>query len=599
MLFKKKKNKNEAPTCSPYWNEQIFPKFESIFKETNAQWVSHECLNIANDAKVNYQSALNDWKNHNNKHLISFFKFLWVFSIFPCLGIPLYWVNKKYKNLKKEKSYWDNVLEEAKKKKLDIHNQIISKLNINEIFNKFSGIIKYQHQGAIPSVLVEEMQSNSFFDLKAYSKHYNPYISSWGIFDNKIVINASKQFHDEYMETYTGSIQVPYTYHDSEGKSMTGYETVVATYSHPAHNIYNNQRTFSFMQSCSNLEFYFSGESNAHETKKFDNKNHYAALENKEFNKKFNWTRNDDAQFRMVFTPYAQETFLKEVGKTKEINNALRWSKHATFIQNDYATSDFSFLWDKSLYGIFFEYINNVEENTDDLIARLYQSILNYYFHIFQSLNYMFLTTIMSSEDHSSIIHNVENHKHIEENNQLFFAHNVLNDLLGVNIIVKDTDCFHTLKNTELLEELVDTNEGLYFSQFEGLTFTKNNCVKYVTAMSRSGIVQVPVNYIDFVPATAEGFVAYTFIPKCENFFYNLNGYSSKTNINNEEITNIVNSLNKKYLSISLRNNVLAVYVKPDQYNEFRECDKAQMVKLVKLLSPNGNINSNIDSNVN
>ena len=163
---------------------QNVPQYTSIYESTHDKWIDSELINIYTDAEREYQEANVDFKKHHNKFLFGFFKYflLW-FSIFPCLGIPFYWVWKKYKELKKNFEYWNGLVEESKAKKLAKHLDVLMHLSVTNIFQSFEGIVKYRHCGPIPAQLIKEMQDSSLFDLKNYGNEVNPFTTSWGIFE--------------------------------------------------------------------------------------------------------------------------------------------------------------------------------------------------------------------------------------------------------------------------------------------------------------------------------------------------------------------------------------------------------------------------------
>ncbi len=519
------------------WEQEFLPQYKDIFDNTKDSWISHEDINIYTDYQNKYEKEKLNYKQQHNSFLY-FFYLIIVLPISFITIIPAYWAFKKYKELKANKERLIKAIDDTKNKKLDVHAQILKNINFLEIVKSFSEIIKYEHKGPIPSKLVEEMQYLSLFDLSNYDSNSNSYNSSWGVIDNKIVIHASKQQHQKFNKTYKGSQSVSYFTVDSQGKSVARSTIVTASYTHPAFDIFSERFTFSFMESCSNLEFKYKGTKSLFSR----HKNEYSPLENSEFEKRYKWFRNDDIQFRMIFTPYTQEMFLLELEDKKEVPPELQWGKTSSFFHNNFDTIQLDYIIYKNIGSISQIFLLDPDKNINDLISNIYDSIISYYYGLYKNMNYLFLTTIMPSENHLTIINAVEqSKKKISNQNNYFFAHNILSEFIGKEIIHKDTNCFNNLieTNTQKIG-----NCDIYISTMEGLTYKIVKKVTYVPTYSpiANKTVNVPVEYDDYIPMNANAKVAYGYI-NSDKYYFNIPEIGIKTNITNDNLLSLINDL--------------------------------------------------------
>lgn len=547
---------SKSNNAKSFWELELFPKYLKIYNETNSEWVDHLLINIYTDVEKSYIESKNTYKKNHNK----FFYYFFCCVILPLsflLLIPAYFTYKKYKNLKSTKDKLLNDINKAANEKLKVHLDIVSKIDVIGIINSFKDIIKYEHQGPIPYKLIDEMQNLSLFDISQYNENTNPYSTSWGIFDNKIVIHAGRQIHHTFNKEYTGSKTISYTDIDSDGNTVYKSDVVTATYTHPAHDVINSRKTFSFMESCSELEFCFAGKNNLLFRNKHNKKNNYSPLENSDFEKKFKWYRNNDVQFRMIFTPYAQEKFLEELGKDKDVPIELQWEKTASFIYNDFETVVFDYVIERNIALTINEFLINPDQNLELLKESIFNSITNYYFNLYKNMNYMFLTTIMSSENHKTIIDVVQRSKEkIKESSNYFFAHNILNEFLNEIIISGSLKCFNTLVDSKS-KILNDIN--VIQTTMQGLNYDIVRKTIYIPTYSAFAgrTVDVPVDYDDYIPKEANGYLTYFYIDT-DKYFYKIHGFGYKNNIDNQELLNMLMKLSS--FNFLLKNKVFAIY---------------------------------------
>ena len=555
MLFTNKENiKN-----SGFWHKNILPQFEAKYIEIKSKIFDQDTIDQTNYLEKEILFSTDKYKKNfsKSKYFLSIISV--IFSII-LLFIPFYWSFNWFKKLNNEKTKYQLEIKEKIKDKLLFHQKIIKSFDFDVFFNHFNGIIEYQHMGPIPNLLIDEIKSLTFFDLENTNES-NTYLSSWGILDkNKIVIHNSNQSLIKYFATYTGSGTIYYT----NSKGETESEVVYADYTHPAFRIEKSRKSYFFMSSCSNLEFYFENKSNSLLTKKFNKKNNYPPLENSEFDTKYNWIRNDDLQFRMLFTPYAQEMFLKEDNKSNSFKT-LKWKKQNSFIYNEFENSNISLIWKNNLEKIIFYFLQDKKSTIESFSNDLFQSVVDYYYNLYQSLNYSWLTTLLPSEDHSLIINKVLDSKNnVNSQNWHLFFHNVLSEIFKEQIIQIHTECFNEIEKIELFNNV--NNFVIYKAKMKGTSFRIDKKTTYITKFSSKGSINIPVEYNDYIPYNDYGYIYGCFLSKDNNLIFINDKFGIKNNIENPKMISILNQLVELECRIAIFNNVFAIYTK-DQNN--------------------------------
>lgn len=110
-----------------------------------------------------------------------------------------------------------------------------------------------------------------------------------------------------YMKNYTGATTVSYDYIGSDGKSHIGTTIVTATIQKPAPKWTIADNFIYFVSKP--YELCFNNNISKHEFKTSVEKE-FRQLENSKFNKLFIAKRNNETQYRMLFTPLAQEQYV-------------------------------------------------------------------------------------------------------------------------------------------------------------------------------------------------------------------------------------------------------------------------------------------------
>lgn len=142
---------------------------------------------------------------------------------------------------------------------------------------------------------------------------YFAQLVSGQIFNNHFMVYNLK-WQTWYMHVYTGSIPVSYTTSNSKGETITHTTIVTASEVLPAPKwTYQTELAYNFDRP---YHLCFTNYTNKKEFKKW-NKANQSPMENKDFEKLFKAIRNDEKDYRVVFTPLAQENFVKLLQQQK------------------------------------------------------------------------------------------------------------------------------------------------------------------------------------------------------------------------------------------------------------------------------------------
>ncbi len=96
--------------------------------------------------------------------------------------------------------------------------------------------------------------------------------------------------------------------------------------------------------------------------------------------------------------------------------------------------------------------------------------------------------------------------------------------------------------------------------------------------------VEVPVNYIDYIPHTANARTACATLNRNDLFFYTLFNYGLQSNIQNDKILPLLNELKEKY-RLCLRDGMLSLFIPEEVYPDFAKNDQAKLIEVAKLLN--------------
>ena len=564
-----------------YWNEEIWPKFNAVFNDEKLKWYGEDTPEEYFEIEKQYYDSVKKYNtNHSEKKYLQYKYGLLPLSFITI--VPFYWTYKKYKSLKRNKDILLNECIKLQKEKFKYH-PILAK-NLYKIIDNFNNIFPYKNMGPVIPKLVQELDSASLLKSHEENDSVNPYNTSWGILDNKIIIHVAKQEHKKTMQEYTGSVSVPYqvitTDSDGNRRSTTHYETVYASYSHPAHVIETKNSTFVFMESCSELEFYYEGPKTSSEIKEYNQKYNYSALENEEFESRYKWRRTNDVQFRMVFTPWTQESFLKEAHHSDDLPPELLWQKHGSFLFNRYTIKNKSLILEKYFKAIVDQFLKEPTLSYEDFKKNVGKRILEFYNRIYKATNYMYNTTIMASEDHTEIIKHVVEKPEFSVESAKFFAFYVINEYFNCEICKYDTDCFYVLGKDETDIE-IDSNKVVNCRMI-GISFEKIEKVKNISryAANAGVTVQVPITYYNYVAHQDDVYIGYIKV-NTDKYYMEFDNYvGAHTNIVEDEINSLINLLKEQNISIAIRHNILSILSYDDNIR-----DNIDIIKLIKLVN--------------
>ncbi|MGL4183664.1 MAG: hypothetical protein ACRCRP_00835 [Metamycoplasmataceae bacterium] len=520
----------------PFWKNEIEVKTKELFENNFSNWIDNDIEKEFNNKTKEFNLSLKKYKKEHNDFCFFMLKYIGLpLTIIPCLFIPFPAALKKYKELKENKNKLKMFVNEQKDMKLNFHKKILENKDFINKMRDFNNIIKYKEIGSITDKLIHELQLSSLF-LLVNNINENTFDSSWGVFDNnKIIINISKQTHVIIMKTYWGSKSVT----TGSGKNKKT-KLVVASYTHPKPIISFTKKQYLFMESCPSLEFNFEKKSI------FNFKKNKSKLENNSFNKKTNWKRNEEVQFRMIFTPYAQEMFVLQISHQNEIEPHLKFKKTKSFFSNEYiSNTDLDkFANIKEVLSLFSE---NENYTIEDFKNELYEQIINNIKEKYLQINFLWSIPILMSENQKHLIKNIEKSK-INSDNLDFISHYVINKVLKIKLVSVDTKTFNTVIENKLITYL---DKEYVISKIKGLSYKKNRKTKSVY---KSGtFVNVP--YFDYVPHEKYSEIIFHVFTNEKKLFY----FSNKeNNLDNHLIIDQLENLEKKGIQFIIRNNVLA-----------------------------------------
>lgn len=558
------------------WDGQLLFKIEESLKDLPNLVFNPQDIEVENQASQDLLQADKKYKHGHNEFT---YVLWWILCIFGfLLIIPAYWLVKKIKQLRKNKKELLDNISEKEKKLLDVRKEIAKNIDVLAINKLGQDVIRYQFKGPIPEELIQYMQSLSL-DSIAQNPNQNTYKTSWGIFEDKIVIHAHEQDHICYNKTYSNSVTVSYRDGDT-----TRSEIVSASITKPAYKVTTQNNTFAFMTSCSNLEFTLEGVKRRLIDMNFNKKNNYSPMDNKIFEDKTKWIRNDETQFRMIFTPWTQETFVKETNKCKNITSEWEWAKTGAYLYNEFRTDAHVVGKISYFYNSIQKFITSPRFTRQELINAINESIKKYFHDIYKSMNFMWATTIMPSENHQFIIKSINDKFSIGESNLSLIAHKLLASYHNYNIAGANMETFPKLYS-------VNTRNIGGYNFYESCFKTKSyeivrkveNVVRYASLANKS--VVIPIWYDDYIPLESWTSIWFAYIPSsiCHYKF----GNKLISNVSHTKLLDLLTSNNIQY------NNGFLSFNKNSNIND------NVLQEIIDLINKynNSNMNSNIQNN--
>lgn len=323
-----------------------------------------------------------------------------------------------------------------------VYTKIIGSYVFDEYFEKVYGLLEYKQMGPISNEFLKLLKSQGIFDLSINDAN-NTGSSSWGIWKgNKIVLSMSTQkliFDEQDIESVK-KIGVRKTYLIS--KPLSTYEN----------------KKWLYLEDLDNLELNFNKDYYG-EIIKLNLKNKRSYLENDSFNKYFNWNKNNEVQFRMIFTPYAQEIYLTEALNNMKYYgefNVLpedRLLKIKTFFANEFIYYGKNMLY-KETSRIFNEFIDNFYE-IDWLIKNYKELVFNVVYNEFKGIKYLYLLPFFESVDNKTIINKALK---IKRNTQKWDVFYIINNIIRKTLFTIDTNEFYILDNQKMINDITIAN---------------------------------------------------------------------------------------------------------------------------------------------
>ncbi len=558
------------------WDTEFLPKIEQTFELYKDKLVKENDIALNEEAMNNL--AIAD-KNYKVKHNEFTYALWWILTVISCiLIIPAYWVIKKVKVLKaNKKALLDDIASKENEVKI-VHEKIAYKFDTYNLSKALKPILDYENMGPVTESLIDSIQSISLFNLNG-TANTNTYKTSWGVYDNKILLHVQEQEHVSFMKTYTGSISVSYRHSEND----YGVDVVTAEIVRPAHRIDDKRWTYALMSGCSNLEFHLEGKKSKFGDRKFNKSHNYSALENPIFEEKTKWIRNDDAQFRMIFTPFTQETFVNETNNCKDIPAQWEWSKVKTFLTNEYDTDAHSL----GLIHYINKSLSSFQSQPRMKLEVFYDSvkkeITNYFHELYNSMNYLWATTIMPSENHNFIIKKILDGKKIGNKSLSVLSHSVMQTLHPTAYVIPKANMATFPKYNSAVSKKI-SGVDFYTSDFDTLSYKIEHRVTYVSkyAYAARRHVSVPVEYDEYIPLSSSANLTVGYIPS--KFIHYRSASRLISNITNGKLIQLLDSNGiqyaNNYLSFNTNSNVNESILK-------------EIIKLINDANQNSNINSN------
>lgn len=439
-----------------------------------------------------------------------------LFFIISILVICLY-INKRLNELNSQNSK----LEETLKKLKAEANEQLRIIKYSFAFNDFNNIAR---ETTSMFKLDDYLDPNKLLMLESlfnYKEDFNENESVFSIISGDVATNPFLRVR-VYRQTmqdkvYTGKRIVSYTVHytDSQGHSRTRTETEtlvahitkpVPFYSNSTFTIYGNNAAdkLSFSRHPSGLGFTPSEKdvnkyvsSNAKELKKLaDNAikkgGTFTALANEEFETIFKaYNRNNETQFRLLFTPLAQQNMLEIVkGKEGYGDDFSFYKRNKINIINSLHGSSVS---DYNEYA----YLNFYD------IREMKSQFVNDIFSIFKSL-YFELAPVLAIPLYQMTDAGVYNPKEEYQANITRMEAESLVNHMNRDLFKHPDSATDAILRSDFVKKIGKSD--VY--KIKASTFSATECVEHVSVMARNGdFYSVPVKYLQYDPLEKESFV--------------------------------------------------------------------------------------------
>ncbi len=505
---------NFEPVNEIYDKEQfqrMVPEIEAIVQK-HVDELPQDLLDNHKDAYDKLIKAKKSYESGYSKFKHGFIKFLMPFGflLFVYPGILLY---RKSKELQSQKNQLLSVISEneenVSKYNIAISFLLSPRLMLKEVNEK---VLKYHDMGSIDATFLNKLEeSNGAPILPSSLKNdhdQNTLNSSWGFFNDNIVINVAKKKHTIGLATYMGSATATYYVRDNNGNLQPRTETVSAVYQHPAPFYDVAARTYCYTEVSKKLDFSYNGYYTGKMMHKKP-KSSKAPLENPDFDKHYDFLYNDDIGIRTIFTPWAQETYLKVNNEQEphpmfQINKSSNWLfTNLDTLENHRTSFDHS--------GIVSDFALNPYYNINNLATDLKRTIVTKARHRFQSIGFMTILPTIKSEDQTDLANDIQKERFEKlqvtkgDMNEIFYVINNFYDkkeLIRTNVIRKlDTEVMQYIpKPSYIVKCCAEDGTICTVAAIVNYSYRTIPRVTYIpTYAPRAGYtVDVPVQYTEY-----------------------------------------------------------------------------------------------------
>ena len=394
-----------------------------------------------------------------------------------------------------------------------VNREILKYYDLGPLNNTFYRVIKDYWKGAKTSRMLEN------------SRFRNTLNSSWGIFNNNIIVNTNYKKHEMVERVYypnannVSSIVRTFYLNDKTPSNMQSRYNVQNSnlgVRKPFPRFTTVNKTWCFSTQNKDLEFnYKDYYSNSFRDKKPED-NKYTPFENPTFESHYLFDRNDEVGIRTVFTPWAQENYIK-INECKAPLPEYQFIKQDQWYGTRLNTRELNncFLDDSPLFTKF---------STDPFFTsgkfkyELINSILKQIFIRYQSIAFMTMIPSIRSEEQIDIINEIDENRFkdskvsIGDANQAFYIVNKIYNVLWLNKygIFKryDTETMQYINDLSAIQKH-STKAGTYFTSilmknysyeavigFENISSALMDELRKELGQSLSEVL--PVNYYDY-----------------------------------------------------------------------------------------------------
>lgn len=425
------------------------------------------------------------------------------------------------------------------KKKIKSINEIGNKLQhqdnelLETAYNQMSKLNNLYTSDIMPKLIEQttpQIKLDRYFDMKKYDLMVNKYgykeslskdestlmLLSGSISGNPFLLRRTL---NNYMgtKTYEGTLNISWSETDHDGNRITRSEVLVATVQKPypyyykdTQLIYGNEAAedLCFSRKSCGLDFNKMSEKDLNKyiekkSKKLDkieNKaltdddetTNYQKMSDDKFEALFNCTnRTNEMQFRLLFTPLAQQNMLQLITTPQPYGDDFTFIKQncVNIIQSSHS-QNFNYSTDPTIYRDF-----DFDKSVNDFN--------NYNFNFFQGL-YFDLAPLLSIPLYSQhkpheYIYQLEYDKHFP-----MYQSEVMANSFNASTF-KPEDCVTgTILKTEFMEKNLNADKVKVTS----FGFRAEDRVEYVSKMGGDGYIhEVPVYYKEYIPVQREEYM--------------------------------------------------------------------------------------------